>query len=113
MEVTFSQKNDVIIVQVTGSIDALTADILANALLEQINNGETNMVVDLSGVEFISSAGLRALLNAQKEIRKIGGDICLSSPNPQVGGLLKISGFASIFKTFDETNDAVNSFDKT
>ena len=110
MEINTSTQDDVTVVSVAGSIDALTAETLTNALLEQVQAGVTRLVTDLSGVEYTSSAGLRSILGAQKEIRNNGGDLRLAGVQPNVLKVLKLSGFTSIFKTFDDTNAAVASF---
>jgi anti-sigma B factor antagonist len=67
-------------------------------------------VVDLTGVEFMSSAGLRTLLGAVKETRSQGGDLRIASTNPGIDKLLKMSGFHNIAKVFTSNVDAVASF---
>jgi anti-sigma B factor antagonist len=98
------------IVMVDGSIDALTAPDLANALVNEIGEGHVNLVVNLVGVEFMSSAGLRALLGAVKESRSHGGDLRIASANPGVDKVLKMSGFNNIAKVFDSQAEAISSF---
>ena len=110
MEINTSSQGGVIIVSVSGSIDALTAESLSSALSERINSGKTRLILDLGGVEYSSSAGLRAILGAQKEIRQIGGDLRLSAAQPNVLKVLKLSGFTSIFRSYDSTAAAVASF---
>jgi len=94
-----------VIVSCVGSIDALTAGEVEAAL-----SGFKNIVLDLSQVDFLSSAGLRAILNSLKECRKIGGDLRLAAPQPGVERVLNISGFTTIMKYYGDTNSAVQSF---
>lgn len=68
------------------------------------------MVADLSQVDFISSAGLRAVMSATKDTRKQGGDFRLAAPRPGVAKVLRISGFISILKTFSTVAEATGSF---
>ena len=110
METNTQIQDEVTVVSVTGSIDALTAETVTQALLAQIQDGVTELVADLSGVDYTSSAGLRSILSAQKEIRQNGGDLRLAGVQPNVLKVLKLSGFTSIFKTFDDTAAAVASF---
>jgi anti-sigma B factor antagonist len=98
------------IVTVTGSVDALTAPDLAKTLSDQVKDGRANLVVNLVGVEFMSSAGLRTLLGAVKEARSSGGDLRIASANPGVDKVLKMSGFHTIAKVFASQAEAVSSF---
>lgn len=98
------------VVTVTGSVDALTAAELSEVLTAQIAEGHANLVVDLIGVEFMSSAGLRTLLGAVKEARSSGGDLRITSTNPGIDKVLKMSGFHNIAKVFPSQAEAVSSF---
>ena len=98
------------VVTVTGSMDALTAAELSEVLTAQIAEGHANLVVDLIGVEFMSSAGLRSLLGAVKEARSSGGDLRITSTNPGIDKVLKMSGFHNIAKVFPSQAEAVSSF---
>ena len=110
MKAEIQQANDSTIVTVTGSLDALTAPELARILTEQITGGHVNLIVNLIGVEFMSSAGLRTLLGAVKESRGQGGDLRIASANPGVDKVLKMSGFHTIAKVFASQAEAVASF---
>ncbi|HET6823076.1 MAG TPA: STAS domain-containing protein [Anaerolineales bacterium] len=110
MKTEVQQENNTTIVKVTGSVDALTAADLSKVLTTQITDGRTNLVVDLTGVEFMSSAGLRTLLGAVKEARSNGGDLRIISTNPGVDKVLKMSGFNHIAKVFPSQAEAVSSF---
>ncbi len=97
-------------VAVIGSVDALTAPDLARVLVDQIAEGHVQLVVDLTGVEFMSSAGLRTLLGGVKESRIQGGDLRITSTNPGIDKVLKMSGFHNIAKVFTSNADAAASF---
>ena len=110
MKTEVQQENNITIIKVTGSVDALTAADLSKVLTTQITDGRTHLVVDLTGVEFMSSAGLRSLLGAVKEARSNGGDLRIISTNPGVDKVLKMSGFNNIAKVFPSQAEAVSSF---
>ena len=97
-------------VTVTGSIDALTAPELAKTLGDEVASGHVNVVVNLVGVEFMSSAGLRALLGAVKDARSHGGDLRIASATPGVDKVLKMSGFHNIAKVYPSQAEAAASF---
>lgn len=110
MKIEVQQETNSTIINVTGSVDALTASELSRVLTNEISEGHANLVVDLTGVEFMSSAGLRALLGAVKEARSSGGDLRIISTNPGINKVLKMSGFNNIAKVFPSQAEAVSSF---
>lgn len=110
MKTEVTQQNSSSIVTVTGTVDALTAPELAKILVNEITEGHINLIVDLIGVEFMSSAGLRTLLGAVKEARSNGGDLRIASTNPGIDKVLKMSGFHNIAKVYSSPAEAVSSF---
>ena len=110
MKTQVKQENNSTVIEVSGSVDALTAPELSKVLLDQIEDGRVNLVVNLIGVEFMSSAGLRTLLGAVKEARSHGGDLRLTSANTGVDKVLKMSGFHNIAKVFPSQDEAISSF---
>jgi len=110
MNTDIKHEDNITIVAVNGSVDALTAPDLARAIVDEIAEGHVYLVIDLTNVEFMSSAGLRTLLGAVKETRSQGGDLRIASTNPGIDKLLKMSGFHSIAKVFTSNVDAVASF---
>jgi anti-sigma B factor antagonist len=110
MKTEVMEENGSTVITVTGTVDALTAPDLAKILVSQIAEGHVNLIVDLIGVEFMSSAGLRTLLGGVKEARTNGGDLRIASTNPGIDKVLKMSGFQSIAKVFPSQAEAVSSF---
>jgi anti-sigma B factor antagonist len=110
MKTEVKHEENITTVAVSGSVDALTSPELARAIVDQIAEGHVYLVVDLTGVEFMSSAGLRTLLGAVKESRSQSGDLRIASTNPGIDKVLKMSGFHNIAKVFTSNADAVASF---
>ena len=110
MKTNVRQETNSTVIDVNGSVDALTAPELSKTLLDQIADGHANLVVNLIGVEFMSSAGLRSLLGAVKEARSKGGDLRIASATPGVDKVLRMSGFHNIAKVFPSQAEAVSSF---
>lgn len=104
------QQDAVTVIEIEGSVDALTVEQLVQALDAAIAEGHVMIVGDLTAVDYMSSAGLRAILNTLKACRKAEGDFRLASPSDGVRSLLEISGFADIVQIFDEVDAAVESF---
>ncbi len=110
LHVTTEVLESATVVRVTGSVDGLTADSLSTALQAHVDQGRVRLVCDLSGVEYTSSAGLRALLGTLKATRQQGGDFRLAAVQPNVHKILELSGFTSILKLYHDVDAAVASF---
>lgn len=100
------------LVTVSGRIDSSTAPELEKLLLGLIKTGHKNMVVNLRDTDFISSAGLKALLSALMKVRKMkpSGDVVISEISPELRESFNLVGFDRLFKFYDEDLQAVGSF---
>ncbi len=98
------------VVAVTGTVDAVTAPRFAEALQAEVAAGRAKVVVDLSDVAYISSAGLRAVLASLKAARTAGGDLRLAGAGDAVKQVFDLAGFGSILTSFDDVEAAVASF---
>ncbi|HRK38888.1 MAG TPA: STAS domain-containing protein [Burkholderiaceae bacterium] len=110
MEVTVITQAPVTVLAIQGSVDGLTAESLTQALAAQLDGGHSQLVADLSGVSYISSAGLRSLLITLKSARAKNGDFRLAAVQPSVLNVLSMAGFTKLIKVFDSTTLAVESF---
>lgn len=90
MEIKLHEDGSKLIVELIGRLDTLTAPELAQALE---NKNPSEMVIDLAQLEYISSAGLRVLLTAQKKVDEREGSLVIKNPNPVVRNVFKITGF--------------------
>jgi anti-anti-sigma factor len=95
------------VVQVSGRIDADTAPGFEYACLQLVRGGEKVVVLDLGGVQYISSAGLRSLLVIGKEQQERGGVLRLANLSATVSRVFEQSNFASLFPCFDSVEKAV------
>ncbi|MCA9918008.1 MAG: STAS domain-containing protein [Anaerolineales bacterium] len=98
------------LVTVTGRIDSSNASEFEGGLKDLTSNGRTNLVLNLSGVTYMSSAGLRALVSTLKECKKRSGDMRLASPSERVGEVLTLAGLDSLFQVYSDDTAAVGSF---
>jgi anti-anti-sigma factor len=110
MEVSVIQLEPITVLAVQGSVDSLTAEQLTRQLSEQVDAGRVRLVIDFSQVHYTSSAGLRSLLITLKASRSKGGDLRMAGVQPNVLGVLSMSGFTSIIKVFDTVDAAVQSY---
>lgn len=111
LKVNVREYKRVDLVEVAGRVDSGTAPQLEQALKKIIKDGRYRIVVDLSETEFMSSAGLRALLSALKEVRRFNrGDVRLSSMPDKIKKAFDLAGFLELFKVYDNAVDAVGEF---
>ena len=110
MNIEISQRGQVAVVCVVGSVDGTTAPMLTAELHACVTSGKVQLVADFSGVDYTSSVGLRTLLATMKETRQQGGDLRLSNVTPHVLKVLELSGFTSIMKLYDDVESAVDSY---
>jgi anti-sigma B factor antagonist len=110
MDIHSKQADEVTILSLSGSIDALTAPKITEYIQGLVAKGHIKLVADFSGVDYTSSAGLRVLLGAIKETRAQGGDMRLVSVQPDVMKVLNLSGFTNILKMYTDPDVAVASF---
>ncbi len=111
MELTTSVDGDITILTVTGDLvigePETTFKKAVTALLEQ---GRVNFLVDLSGVGFLDSSGLGALVRALTMAQKEGGQTKLLNAGPQVRKLLQMTKLDSVFEIHSDLEAAVSSF---
>jgi len=100
------------LVTLSGQIDSATAPELEQTLLDLIDSGKRNLVLNFRDVTFISSAGLKALLAAQiKTRRKLpAGEIAIAEISPKLKDTLELVGLHYLFKFYDGNVQAVGSF---
>jgi stage II sporulation protein AA (anti-sigma F factor antagonist) len=109
MEIQSEQYQQTLVVSLAGSLDALTADQAQATIGTQLNGGQQQVVLDLSRVDFMSSSGIRLLLEMLKRSREVGGDLCLVAAQPGVQRTLEISGLVRILKIYPSVEEAVRS----
>jgi|694.fasta_scaffold01315_51 anti-sigma B factor antagonist len=81
-----------------GRLDGANAATYEKEFLGLLVGDVTSLNIDLSGLDYVSSAGLRVLLVAAKAAKGKGGKVVLSSPKPAILEVLKISGFDKILE---------------
>jgi len=111
MELTTEQLKRCDLVKVAGRIDSQAAPQLAEALNTINEAGRFKIVFDMSGVNFMSSAGLRVLIDVQKTCKRWNrGQLILASVPERIYETLDLTGFVPLFNIFDDVLHAVGSF---
>jgi anti-sigma B factor antagonist len=111
MEITTQEFKHCDMITVKGRVDSATAPQLAQALEAANDGGKYKLVVNMEGLEYMSSAGFRALLAAQRNCKKYNrGEVVLASVPVRIREALELAGFTELFKTFDDSLAAVGHF---
>lgn len=111
LNIEVRQLKRVCVVAVQGRVDSSNADQLGQAFQGAMNEDHFNLVADLKGLDYISSAGLHILVSTLKACRRYNrGDLRLCNLAPRISEVLDLAGMTSLFKIFDDTVEAVGSF---
>src|SRR5579872_2115459 len=101
MTVTSTQSGDVMVLRVAGRLDAVTALDFEMACHQHLDAKTPRVVMDLQGVDYLASAGLRAILMAGKQVKAAGGEFALCGLKGPVKNTFELSGFHRLFPVFD------------
>jgi anti-sigma B factor antagonist len=111
MEITTTQYKHCDLVKVTQRVDSQTAPQLAEALDAITNAGRFKIAIDMSEIDFMSSAGLRVLINTQKICKRFNrGEVILAQVPERIYEALDLAGFVPLFSFFDDVTTAVGHF---
>jgi anti-sigma B factor antagonist len=116
INVSFSRPEDnadVSVLSVQGYVDTTTSAELEESLKRLLKKGRFNIVIDLSGVNYISSAGWGIFISEIKSIRENGGDLRLAGMIGDVYEVFELLEFQTILQSFDTIDEAVKSYKKT
>ena len=95
------------IVMPEGRVDEATANEFTERLVAAAGQAPSKLVLDLSGIAYMSSRGLRALTLAQRKGVETDTAIVLAAPNPTMREILAISRYDMVFKVFETIEDAL------
>lgn len=98
MEIKIEKSENYTVLNLIGRLDTNTAGILENKLTELFDNNEKFIILNFKDLDYLSSAGLRVLLAAQKRTNSINGDMILKNVNNDVMEVFSITGFTEILK---------------
>lgn len=99
LEIEKEYRKNMLQVNITGRLDAYWSNNLATALEEEVRSGHYHIALNLSRVDFISSAGIRVLVQFYKQLKSLGGCFTVLEPSRQVETVLEMVGMGAIFLT--------------
>lgn len=113
INISFSKAEEnpnVSIISVRGFVDTTTSAELEESLKRLLRKGRYDIVIDLGGVNYISSAGWGIFISEIKEIRENGGDLKLAAMIGDVYEVFELLEFQTILESYDTVEDAIHSF---
>ncbi len=111
MEVQVSNAGGATVVVLSGDIDGSTAPIAQAKILEQLVAGE-GLILDMTAVAYMSSAGLRMMLSAHRSAAATGGSVRLVGLSEDLQDTMAATGFLEFFNTYPTVAAAVSSLGK-
>jgi anti-anti-sigma factor len=106
MQLERSQVGAATVLKAVGRLNMVSAPQLKTAVDEVVAEGGTHVVVDLSGVEFIDSSGLGAIVSGLKSLRQAGGDLRIAAAGEQVLAVLHLTNLDRILRPYGGVADA-------
>jgi anti-anti-sigma factor len=116
MDIRNRTYDDILVLSPEGRIDHGNSEAFRNSLapfIDRCKNDGKRLVLDLAGVDYISSAGLRCFMLAEKQAKAQGGTIVVAAMQPVVKEIFEISRFTLIFETFATVREALARFSPT
>ena len=107
MEIGERHDGDILVLLPVGRIDNDTSPDFQTRLLASLTSAGAAVLVDFSDVEYISSAGLRALMMGSKQSKASKGKLAVAALGPVVKEIFEISRFSLVVQVFDTPADAL------
>jgi anti-anti-sigma factor len=104
------QKEDVVILRITGKLNAPLSQELEKKVFEHINESRINILLNLHDVKYINSAGLRTLLSVKKQLSALGGKFKVCELSNEVMEIMKICGFDHVLDISSKEDEALSQY---
>lgn len=99
-------KPNVPLIELEGEVDVYTAPDLKRQMISLLEEGRSEMVVDLTKVEYLDSTALGVLIGGLKRVREREGNLSLICPSPRIRRVFEITGLDKIFDIYNSENEA-------
>lgn len=112
MEIKTSTRSGSTIIEIIGSLDGNTVNEAQEKIMALISSSNVSLVLDMKECGYVSSAGLRLLLMAAKQLSVQNGVLVLSGLSDEIKDVMEMTGFNNFFKTFDSVASALEALRK-
>lgn len=110
MDVKEETKGDILILRLNGRLDAISSPAAERKVFDYINNGQYKVLLNLAGVDYLSSAGMRMLLSVTKKLKALSGKLVVCAVTTNVMDVLKMSGFDHVLELTKTEEDGLRKF---
>jgi anti-sigma B factor antagonist len=108
MDITRSDRNGIAILALAGRLNQASADALHAAAMEIAGDDSSRaLVVDMGGVDFIASVGIRSLIRPSQALSMRGGKLAVANLNPQIDEFFRLTGLDQMFRVFGTVDEAI------
>lgn len=104
------RRGDILILRMSGRLDAISSPSAETKVFDFINKGQNKLLIDLAGVDYLSSAGMRMLLSISKKLKALSGKLVISTVTVNVMDVLKMSGFDHVLELAMTEEDGIHKF---
>ena len=111
-EVLREDKSEISILRIKGFLDAHTAPKFEQSIQDLVTESRNKIIVSMTELNYISSAGLGVFMGFIEEIRENGGDIKLCCMSPKVFKVFDLLGFPALYEIYDKEDEAIQKFNK-
>jgi anti-sigma B factor antagonist len=109
LEITPETVDNYLVLHLEGELDTYNCGQLRSALVEQVEQGHSRIIVDMSAVEYIDSTGLGSLVGGLKRVSEHGGAMKIVCDNPQIVKVFEITGLDKVFAIYKTQEAALAS----
>ena len=109
METHIHQEKGTVIISIKGRMDAMTSLNFERGLSGMIAKGERSFLINMSQMEYMSSAGLNVLYKILRQLKSLGGKLRFTGLQDPIRELFEISGFNALFAIYETEEEALRS----
>ncbi|MGD9608546.1 MAG: STAS domain-containing protein [Desulfovibrionaceae bacterium] len=110
MQLVEKDNGEVAVLELGGRLDSNTSKVLEDKVMDILGQGKKKMLMDFQGVDYINSTGLRVLLLALQQLKKVSGQLVLCSIKDYMKEVFEISGYTEIFPIYPSQEEALTHF---
>lgn len=111
IEITIEQSGRITVIEMAGELDSVSAPDVQEKIVPLVDEG-CKILLDMSAVTYMSSAGLRILLMLYRQIREHVGDVVLAGLGDEVRDVMAITGFLDFFDVAEDRSDGIQLLDR-
>jgi anti-anti-sigma factor len=108
MEAQVEEKGDIIVVRIKGRLDAASSPQLEKKINSIIESGHFKLILNLAGVDYLSSAGMRLMLSVSKKLKHVEGKVVACNLNDEVMDVIKMAGFHQVLELYPSEEESFN-----